>query len=152
MRGARTVPVRSTDVDEQSHQFIKPLSSSYRCEPGRLALRLQVNSRLFSILAALLLIGSLHAENLSPVRLNALTCEHLQNPIGIGAQQPRLAWKLSSDRMGEVQTVYQIRAATSAAGIQPDEAPPPGLLPIGNAANRELRGHCSNGSLSGIAG
>jgi alpha-L-rhamnosidase len=77
-----------------------------------------VNSRLFSIFAAFLLIESLHAENLSPVRLDALTCEHLQNPIGIGAEQPRLSWKLVSDRMGEVQTAYQIRAASSAAGFK----------------------------------
>ena len=77
-----------------------------------------MNSRLFSIFAAFLLIESLHAENLSPVRLDALPCEHLQNPIGIGAEQPRLSWKLVSDRMGEVQTAYQIRAASSAAGFK----------------------------------
>jgi alpha-L-rhamnosidase len=87
-----------------------------------------VNTRLFSILAALLLAGSLRAENLSPVRLDALTCEHLQNPIGIGAQQPRLSWKLISDRAGEVQTAYQIRAAASVAGLK---AAKPGLWDSG---------------------
>lgn len=57
------------------------------------------------------------AENLSPVRLDALTCEHLVNPIGIGPTAPRLSWKLHSDRSGEVQTAYEICAATSAAGL-----------------------------------
>ncbi len=74
--------------------------------------------RLFSMLAACLLAGSAHAENLSPVRLYALTCEHLPNPIGIGSQLPRLSWKLRSDRSGEVQTAWQIRAASSIAGLE----------------------------------
>jgi alpha-L-rhamnosidase len=78
--------------------------------------------RLFSVFAALLLAGPLHAEKLSPVIPGALTCEHLQNPIGIGVQQPRLSWKLRSDRMGEVQTAYQIRAAASAAGCKSGRA------------------------------
>jgi alpha-L-rhamnosidase len=52
-----------------------------------------------------------------------LTCEHLTNPIGIGKQQPRLSWKLRSERAGEVQTAYQIRAASTRArldGPRPD--------------------------------
>jgi len=43
-----------------------------------------VNSRLISIFTALWLTGLLHAEKLTPVRVAALTCEHLQNPTGIG--------------------------------------------------------------------
>jgi alpha-L-rhamnosidase len=73
--------------------------------------------RAFSILAALFVISSVHAENLSPVRLYALTCEHLENPIGIGIQQPRLSWKLRSERPGEVQTAWEIRAAASTSGL-----------------------------------
>lgn len=52
------------------------------------------------------------------VRVEQLRCEHLRNPIGIGAQQPRLSWKLVSDRNGEVQTAYEIRAASSLSGLQ----------------------------------
>ena len=65
------------------------------------------------IIPFLLLARPLYAENSSPVRVSGLTCEHLQNPIGIGARQPRLSWKLVSDRMGEAQTAYQILAASS---------------------------------------
>ena len=65
------------------------------------------------IIPFLLLACPLHAENLSPVQVSALTCEHERNPIGIGAQHPRLSWKLVSDRMGEVQTAYQVLAASS---------------------------------------
>jgi alpha-L-rhamnosidase len=84
--------------------------------------------RLFSILAACLLLGSAHAENLSPVRLYDLTCEHLRNPIGIGIQQPRLSWKLRSDRNGEVQSTWQIRAASSSSGLNTN---PPDLWDSG---------------------
>ncbi len=73
--------------------------------------------RILSLLAALCVISSVRAENLSPVQIDALTCEHLTNPVGIGNQQPRLSWKLRSDRSGEVQTAWEIRAASSASGL-----------------------------------
>jgi alpha-L-rhamnosidase len=74
-------------------------------------------TRLWSLLAAFSLTGLLHAQTVSPLRLGELTTEHLRNPIGLGVAQPRLSWKLFSDRTGEAQTAYQVRAATSAAGL-----------------------------------
>ena len=59
--------------------------------------------------------------NVSPVRVTALTCEHLVDPVGIGAAQPRLSWKLASDSADEVQTAYQIRAASSGSGLADDQ-------------------------------
>ncbi len=59
----------------------------------------------------------------SPVRVDALTCEHLANPMGIGIREPRLSWQLRSGRAGEVQTAYEVRAASTAAALaanQPD--------------------------------
>ena len=76
---------------------------------------------LLLFLAALCVIGPVYAdraENLSPVRVDALTCEHLTNPVGIGTSQPRLSWKLRSERAGEVQTAWEIRAASTVAGLQ----------------------------------
>jgi alpha-L-rhamnosidase len=52
------------------------------------------------------------------VQVAELRCEHLENPIGIGFRHPRLSWKLQSQRLGEVQTAYQIRAAASAGGLK----------------------------------
>ncbi len=74
--------------------------------------------RIFCLMAAMCLAGSIRAEILSPVRIYALTCEHLANPIGIGNRQPRLSWKLRSDRAGEIQVAWQIRAASSLSGLK----------------------------------
>jgi len=65
----------------------------------------------------LILTGSLAAQNVSSVRLADLAVEHDQNTLGIGTVQPRFSWKLLSDRKGEVQTAYEIRAASTAAGL-----------------------------------
>ncbi|HEY1717980.1 MAG TPA: family 78 glycoside hydrolase catalytic domain [Verrucomicrobiae bacterium] len=54
----------------------------------------------------------------SAVEVGQLHCEHLENPVGIGFQQPRLSWKLQSDRIGEVQRAYQIHAASSASDLE----------------------------------
>jgi alpha-L-rhamnosidase len=74
--------------------------------------------RILSFLTVLCVMISVRAENLSPVRIDALTCEHLTNPVGIGNQQPRLSWKLRSDRSGEVQTALEIRSASSASSLK----------------------------------
>jgi alpha-L-rhamnosidase len=68
-------------------------------------------------LAVCLVAAALQAETLSPVRLYALACEHLQNPIGLGVREPRLSWKMRSDNPGEKQTAFEVRAASSAAGL-----------------------------------
>jgi alpha-L-rhamnosidase len=66
----------------------------------------------------------------SPVRLTELTAEHVANPIGIGVAQPRLSWKLQSDRPGEAQTAYEIRAASA-----PDKLEQPDLWSSGKVAS-----------------
>jgi alpha-L-rhamnosidase len=73
--------------------------------------------RFLTILAASLVMISARAENLSPAKIYALTCEHLTNPAGIGNPFPRLSWKLDSDRAGEVQTAWEVRAASSMASL-----------------------------------
>jgi len=76
-----------------------------------------VGRLIFAVWAALIAAGPLGAQPLSPVRLDALTCEHLRNPIGIGVREPRLSWQLRSDRPGEVQTAWQVQAASSLAAL-----------------------------------
>ena len=71
-----------------------------------------------ALLNALFLCAALQAQGHAAVSLSALSCEHLQNPIGIGNLQPRLSWKLVSSRAGEVQTAYHVRAASSAGALR----------------------------------
>jgi alpha-L-rhamnosidase len=85
-----------------------------------------------AIAVSLLAISSLWAESSSPVRLYDLTCEHFNNPIDISKSQPRLSWKLRSDRREEVQTAYQIRAASTRSKL---EVQPPDLWDSGRVAS-----------------
>jgi hypothetical protein len=57
---------------------------------------------------------------LLPFRSMALTatnlaCEDRNNPLGIDVAQPRLSWTLQSSQRGDMQTAYEIQAASSPA-------------------------------------
>jgi hypothetical protein len=43
-----------------------------------------------------------------------LRCDYVENPIGVDSSPPRLFWKLESNERGQLQTAYQILAASSA--------------------------------------
>lgn len=49
-----------------------------------------------------------------------LRCEYKVNPIGIDVLQPRFSWQIEESRRGFVQSAYQIRVATSPAGLDQD--------------------------------
>lgn len=46
------------------------------------------------------------------LRVYDLRTEYLTDPVGVDAAQPRLSWKLESDRQGVFQKSYRIRAVT----------------------------------------
>ncbi len=48
----------------------------------------------------------------SDVRVTALHCEYLADPLGIDVVQPRLSWKLESQWRGQKQTAYQVLVAS----------------------------------------
>lgn len=50
---------------------------------------------------------------LRAVTIDALRCEDLDNPLGIDVAQPRLSWVLHSSTRDEMQTAYEILAASS---------------------------------------
>lgn len=50
------------------------------------------------------------AMAMSPTQLR---CEYRENPLGVDLLQPRLSWILESDKRGEIQTAYQVLAASS---------------------------------------
>ena len=42
------------------------------------------------------------------ISVDRLTCEYLENPLGIDIQHPRFSWKITSDERGVSQVAYQI--------------------------------------------
>ena len=67
-----------------------------------------------------LLLALTSAGQLLATSVGDLRCEHLQNPQGIDATQPRLSWMLQSDERGVKQTAYQILVASSATQLKSD--------------------------------
>lgn len=56
------------------------------------------------------------------LQANQLKCEHLTNPLGIEAPQPRLSWVLESNKRAQLQTAYQILVASSLNELQANNA------------------------------
>ena len=67
---------------------------------------------LFSLMAL-----TVAAEPLKPIHL---TCESLENPIGVDSIHPSLSWKLESDKRGEKQTAYRVLVASSIDKLDQD--------------------------------
>ena len=67
----------------------------------------------------LLFVGS--AKALDTVQISRLTCESLQNPVGIDVTKPRLSWQLSGERRGLKQTAYQVLVASSVEKLAQNE-------------------------------
>ena len=47
-----------------------------------------------------------------PISVVSMSCEHLENPMGIGTAAPRLSWILSSDIPEQVQTANPVLDST----------------------------------------
>ena len=54
--------------------------------------------------------------------VTALRCEYLTAPEAIDSPNPRLSWRLESDRRGAAQTAWQVRVASSADRLARGEA------------------------------
>ena len=53
------------------------------------------------------------ATGSSAATIRDLRCERLKDPLGIDATKPGFSWIIESGRRGEIQTAYQILAASS---------------------------------------
>jgi alpha-L-rhamnosidase len=53
----------------------------------------------------------MNTPSTSSLRVQDLCCEYQLNPLGIDVKEPRLSWKLSSDRRGASQSAYQIQVS-----------------------------------------
>ncbi|MDY9918468.1 MAG: family 78 glycoside hydrolase catalytic domain [Proteiniphilum sp.] len=54
--------------------------------------------------------------------ISDLTCESLQDPLGINTLHPRFSWKNNSNRQGASQTAYQILVADNIQKLNENEA------------------------------
>ena len=57
----------------------------------------------------------------SVVRVGDLHCEYATNPLSVDTAHPRLSWRLTSPRRGEMQTAYQILVAHSEEKLKAGE-------------------------------
>jgi alpha-L-rhamnosidase len=71
------------------------------------------------LIFALLLSGA--ASGLAKTSAIGLQCENLENPSGIDVSQPRLSWRMDSNKRGEKQTAYRILVASTASGLKSDK-------------------------------
>lgn len=55
-------------------------------------------------------------------KLVDLKCEHLINPLGLDAAQPRLSWRLDDNRRGAAQTAYQLLVGTDSLAVSQGQA------------------------------
>ncbi|MCK4887229.1 MAG: family 78 glycoside hydrolase catalytic domain [Planctomycetes bacterium] len=67
---------------------------------------------IITLLSFLLMAGCNELPQ-SDVAVTDLRCEYLTNPVGIDVIQPRLSWKLQSNKHGQKQTAYQVLVASS---------------------------------------
>ena len=79
----------------------------------------------FEIISVISLLIILCTCSMEPViastTVDNLTCEYLQNPLGIDVPQPRLSWMLCSDKHSETQTACQILVASSEEALAADK-------------------------------
>jgi alpha-L-rhamnosidase len=69
----------------------------------------------------LLALAAGHTLAASGAQVTGLRCEYLANPLGLDVLQPRLNWRLASERRGERQTAYRVIAASSLKRLDQDQ-------------------------------
>jgi alpha-L-rhamnosidase len=57
--------------------------------------------------------GDAHKGPIASIRVKELKAEHIVWPLGIETPHPRLGWLLESRDRGQLQTAYQVLAASS---------------------------------------
>ncbi|MBO5978067.1 MAG: family 78 glycoside hydrolase catalytic domain [Bacteroidales bacterium] len=58
----------------------------------------------------------------SAVKVQHLTCEHRENPIGVGLEQQRFSWQIQTDLQDVKQEAYRILVASSKEKLEQGEA------------------------------
>ncbi|MDR2040165.1 MAG: glycoside hydrolase family 78 protein [Bacteroidales bacterium] len=65
-----------------------------------------------------LLLSGLCLPVFSGIQPTGLSCEYIENPLGIDITDPVLAWKIQFDERSQIQTAYEIMVATSESDLE----------------------------------
>src|SRR4051794_9169600 len=60
------------------------------------------------LLLSLLIIITSYVGIASPLQPVHLTCEYIENPLGIDAKQPRFAWNFTATQRNQLQSAYEL--------------------------------------------
>ena len=93
-----------------------------------------------SLLLLLLLPLASQAASAQAFHVEGLRTEYAANPIGIDEPAPRLSWMLHATRRGTMQRAYEIRVATSAAGLAREPVWSSGRVQSEESVNRVYGG------------
>jgi alpha-L-rhamnosidase len=69
-------------------------------------------------LLILLILPTLNAFSASPIKIDHLFCEYLENPLGIDIPAPRFGWVMSSSQRNQFQSAYEIIVSDNLPSIQ----------------------------------
>ncbi len=69
----------------------------------------------------MVLLPGMAATAHSSLTVSELRCEYKTDPVAIDVLQPRLSWKITSDRRGTLQSAYKIRVAENIQALQKGE-------------------------------
>lgn len=61
------------------------------------------------------------ANAASPLQPATLSCEYMQNPLGIDTKQPRLAWTFTSSQRNQMQSAYELIVSDNIKDIQQEK-------------------------------
>jgi alpha-L-rhamnosidase len=70
------------------------------------------NHSLLGLLLSLMSLGYSYGQEFK-TQITSLTCEYLENPLGIDVIQSRLSWKINSTEINVSQSAYRILVASS---------------------------------------
>jgi alpha-L-rhamnosidase len=74
--------------------------------------------RFFTLLFSIIFCFQLHAT--SSLQPASLTCEYIENPLGIDTKSPRLGWNFASNEQNQYQLAYEIIVSDNLSSINKD--------------------------------
>ncbi|MEN8157932.1 MAG: family 78 glycoside hydrolase catalytic domain [Bacteroidota bacterium] len=63
------------------------------------------------------LIAACTADNTGKHEVINMRCEHMQDPLGLDTETPRLNWQMADERQGASQTAYQVIVGTNPESV-----------------------------------